>query len=102
MQTALLPFLIPSSNLQRRLYLPYHPLRDICVSAPTGSGKTLAYVLPIIEVNYTCPVTHDRTQNDRLDAFIQNYHTITCSDRLTYQRPSQPSPGNLRSFGEGT
>lgn len=45
-QTALLPFLIAS----RQLYLPHHPIQDVCVSAPTGSGKTLAYVLPIIEV----------------------------------------------------
>jgi len=49
-QTALLPFLLPSNRFQRGLYLPYDPPRDVCVSAPTGSGKTLAYVLPIIEV----------------------------------------------------
>lgn len=49
-QTAILPFLLPPSKSARSLYLPYNPLRDVCVSAPTGSGKTLAYVLPIIEV----------------------------------------------------
>jgi len=49
-QTTLLPLLLPSDPLQRSLYLPYDPPRDICVSAPTGSGKTLAYVLPIVEV----------------------------------------------------
>jgi len=49
-QTILLPFLLPADSLQRSLYLPYNPPRDVCVSAPTGSGKTLAYVLPIIEV----------------------------------------------------
>ncbi|ETW83020.1 hypothetical protein HETIRDRAFT_383070 [Heterobasidion irregulare TC 32-1] len=48
-QTTLLPLLLPSGRLQRSLYLPYNPPRDICVSAPTGSGKTLAYVLPIVE-----------------------------------------------------
>jgi ATP-dependent RNA helicase DDX51/DBP6 len=49
-QTALLPFLLPSDRSQRGLYRPYDPPCDACVSAPTGSGKTLAYVLPIIEV----------------------------------------------------
>ncbi|KXN81321.1 ATP-dependent RNA helicase dbp6 [Leucoagaricus sp. SymC.cos] len=49
-QTALLPFLIPSSNVHRQLYLASQAVRDVCVSAPTGSGKTLAYVLPIIEI----------------------------------------------------
>ena len=48
-QTALLPFLLPSQGTSD-LYLPFNPPRDVCVSAPTGSGKTLAYVLPIIEV----------------------------------------------------
>lgn len=50
-QTALLPFLLPSSPLERALYMPYNPPRDVCVSAPTGSGKTLAYAIPIIEVS---------------------------------------------------
>lgn len=50
-QTTLLPFLIPSSNIQRQLYISTQPARDVCVSAPTGSGKTLAYVIPIIEVS---------------------------------------------------
>ncbi|KII89763.1 hypothetical protein PLICRDRAFT_108662, partial [Plicaturopsis crispa FD-325 SS-3] len=49
-QTSLLPFLLPADRLQRSLYLPYDPPRDVCVSAPTGSGKTLAYVLPITEI----------------------------------------------------
>lgn len=48
-QTSLLPFLLPHDPLARRLYLPYDPPRDVCISAPTGSGKTLAYVLPIVE-----------------------------------------------------
>ena len=52
-QTALLPFLLPSARRSRALYCPYDPPRDVCVSAPTGSGKTLAYVIPIIEVCYT-------------------------------------------------
>ncbi|KAF9266507.1 DEAD-domain-containing protein [Marasmius fiardii PR-910] len=49
-QTALLPFLLPSNPWQKSLYQPYSPSRDVCVSAPTGSGKTLAYVVPIVEV----------------------------------------------------
>lgn len=48
-QTAVIPFLMLNKK-HRRLYLPYDPPHDICVSAPTGSGKTLAYVLPIVEV----------------------------------------------------
>jgi ATP-dependent RNA helicase DDX51/DBP6 len=50
-QTALLPFLIPTDPKDRALYRHYDPPRDVCVSAPTGSGKTLAYVIPIVEVN---------------------------------------------------
>ncbi|KIY64567.1 DEAD-domain-containing protein, partial [Cylindrobasidium torrendii FP15055 ss-10] len=49
-QTALLPFLLPSNRLQRSVYRPYDVPQDVCVSAPTGSGKTLAYVLPIVEI----------------------------------------------------
>ncbi|KAF8899912.1 P-loop containing nucleoside triphosphate hydrolase protein [Gymnopilus junonius] len=49
-QTALLPFLLPSEEGSNELYRPFNPPRDVCVSAPTGSGKTLAYVLPIIEM----------------------------------------------------
>ncbi|KAF9522065.1 P-loop containing nucleoside triphosphate hydrolase protein [Crepidotus variabilis] len=50
-QTKLLPFLLNEEDDKlRRLYLPFDPPRDVCVSAPTGSGKTLAYVIPIIEV----------------------------------------------------
>ncbi|KJA26267.1 hypothetical protein HYPSUDRAFT_133089 [Hypholoma sublateritium FD-334 SS-4] len=48
-QTALLPFLLPTHEPSNTLYLPFNPCRDVCVSAPTGSGKTLAYVVPIIE-----------------------------------------------------
>ncbi|KAF8896577.1 P-loop containing nucleoside triphosphate hydrolase protein [Infundibulicybe gibba] len=59
-QTALLPFLLPRDPLQRALYQPYSPPRDVCVSAPTGSGKTLAYVLPIIEILATRVVTRLR------------------------------------------
>jgi ATP-dependent RNA helicase DDX51/DBP6 len=58
-QTKLLPFLLPTNPLQKGLYLPYDPPRDVCVSAPTGSGKTLAYVLPIVEVgNAVGPVLY--------------------------------------------
>ncbi|KAG7089878.1 hypothetical protein E1B28_011516 [Marasmius oreades] len=49
-QTALLPFLLPSDPWQKSLYQPYNPPRDVCVSAPTGSGKTLAYAVPIVEI----------------------------------------------------
>ncbi|THV02880.1 DEAD-domain-containing protein [Dendrothele bispora CBS 962.96] len=49
-QTSLLPFLLPRNPSHRALYQPYHPPRDVCVSAPTGSGKTLAYAVPIIEI----------------------------------------------------
>ncbi|KAG5731150.1 hypothetical protein E4T56_gene20630, partial [Termitomyces sp. T112] len=59
-QTCLLPFLLPRDPLQKALYQPYNPPRDICVSAPTGSGKTLAYVLPIIEILSTRIVTRLR------------------------------------------
>ncbi|KAJ7220101.1 DEAD-domain-containing protein, partial [Mycena pura] len=59
-QTSLLPFLLPRNPLQRSLYLPFNPPRDVCVSAPTGSGKTLAYVLPIIEILSTRIVTRLR------------------------------------------
>ncbi|PCH42274.1 DEAD-domain-containing protein [Wolfiporia cocos MD-104 SS10] len=48
-QTAVVPFLL-SPDQMKSLYLPYHPPRDLCVSAPTGSGKTLAYALPIVEI----------------------------------------------------
>ncbi|KAJ7183175.1 DEAD-domain-containing protein [Mycena filopes] len=59
-QTSLLPFLLPRNPLQRSLYLPFDPPRDVCVSAPTGSGKTLAYVLPIVEIISTRIVTQLR------------------------------------------
>lgn len=59
-QTALLPFLLPLRPMDRQLYLPYNPPRDVCVSAPTGSGKTLAYALPIIELLSTRVVTRLR------------------------------------------
>ncbi|TFK75089.1 DEAD-domain-containing protein [Pluteus cervinus] len=59
-QTVLLPFLIPSKPLERALYSPFCPPRDVCVSAPTGSGKTLAYALPIIELLTTRVVTRLR------------------------------------------
>ncbi|KAK7454442.1 ATP-dependent RNA helicase dbp6 [Stygiomarasmius scandens] len=49
-QTSLLPFLLPQKPIHRALYQPYHPPRDVCVSAPTGSGKTLAYAIPIVEI----------------------------------------------------
>ncbi|KAH7909502.1 DEAD-domain-containing protein [Hygrophoropsis aurantiaca] len=59
-QTALLPFLLPKAPLQRCLYMPFDPPRDVCVSAPTGSGKTLAYVIPILEILSSRTVTHLR------------------------------------------
>ncbi|KAF5366978.1 hypothetical protein D9758_003963 [Tetrapyrgos nigripes] len=59
-QTSLLPFLLPQSALHRSLYQPYHPPRDVCVSAPTGSGKTLAYAIPIVEVLSSRTVTRLR------------------------------------------
>ncbi|GJJ08218.1 hypothetical protein Clacol_002427 [Clathrus columnatus] len=59
-QTALLPFLLPSSPLERELYMPYNPPRDVCVSAPTGSGKTLAYAIPVIELLASRVVTRLR------------------------------------------
>ncbi|KAK2460978.1 hypothetical protein APHAL10511_007448 [Amanita phalloides] len=48
-QTSVLPFLL-QNRVQGRLYMPYNPPRDVCVSAPTGSGKTLAYAVPIVEL----------------------------------------------------
>ncbi|GAA5862688.1 hypothetical protein JCM3774_001886 [Rhodotorula dairenensis] len=48
-QTAVLPLLLPPSAQPPALYAPFHPPRDVCVSAPTGSGKTLSYVVPIVE-----------------------------------------------------
>ncbi|GAA5989854.1 hypothetical protein JCM10908_002351 [Rhodotorula pacifica] len=48
-QTAVLPLLLPPSTEPPALYEPFHPPRDVCVSAPTGSGKTLSYVVPIVE-----------------------------------------------------
>ncbi|KAF8529892.1 P-loop containing nucleoside triphosphate hydrolase protein [Gautieria morchelliformis] len=59
-QSALIPFLLPSSPYQRALYTPYNATRDVCVSAPTGSGKTLAYVIPILELLSTRIVTRLR------------------------------------------
>lgn len=50
-QTAVLPLLLPPSTKPPALYEPFHPPRDVCVSAPTGSGKTLSYVVPIVEVS---------------------------------------------------
>ncbi|KIP05012.1 hypothetical protein PHLGIDRAFT_31066 [Phlebiopsis gigantea 11061_1 CR5-6] len=58
-QTAVVPFLL-SNTKHRRLYLPYNPSQDVCVSAPTGSGKTLAYVLPIVELLSSRAVTRLR------------------------------------------
>ncbi|KAK1219382.1 ATP-dependent RNA helicase dbp6 [Marasmius sp. AFHP31] len=59
-QTALMPFLLPSNPWQKALYQPYDPPRDICVSAPTGSGKTLAYAIPIVDILSTRIVTRLR------------------------------------------
>lgn len=43
-QTAVIPHLLSTPSQPS----PFHPPRDLCVSAPTGSGKTLAYAIPII------------------------------------------------------
>lgn len=51
-QASVVPWLL-SDHKQSRLYLPYTPPRDLCVSAPTGSGKTLAYTVPIVELLQT-------------------------------------------------
>ncbi|KAJ3529955.1 hypothetical protein NMY22_g8781 [Coprinellus aureogranulatus] len=59
-QTALIPYLIPESPMERALYRPFNPPQDVCVSAPTGSGKTLAYVLPILELLQSRVVTRLR------------------------------------------
>ncbi|KAF8627991.1 hypothetical protein AX15_004118 [Amanita polypyramis BW_CC] len=58
-QTSLLPFIL-QRNSQDRLYMPYDPPRDVCVSAPTGSGKTLAYAIPIVEILSSRVVTRLR------------------------------------------
>ncbi|WFD34692.1 RNA helicase [Malassezia cuniculi] len=47
-QASVIPLLL-QNPATRKLYMPYTPPRDICVSAPTGSGKTLAYTVPLIE-----------------------------------------------------
>ncbi|WFD03573.1 RNA helicase [Malassezia obtusa] len=51
-QASVIPLLL-SRKTESQLYMPYHPPRDLCVSAPTGSGKTLAYTVPIVELLQT-------------------------------------------------
>lgn len=51
-QASVIPWLM-NHTASHRLYLPYAPPRDLCVSAPTGSGKTLAYTVPIVELLQT-------------------------------------------------
>ena len=48
-QGSVIPLLL-NDTAASKLYLPYAPPRDLCVSAPTGSGKTLAYTVPIVEL----------------------------------------------------
>ncbi|KAJ7164023.1 DEAD-domain-containing protein [Mycena crocata] len=90
-QTSLLPFLLPRNPLQRALYLPFNPPRDVCVSAPTGSGKTLAYVLPIIEIISTRIVT-------RLRALI----VLPTRDLVTQVRETFEAVGKGRGLKIGT
>ncbi|KAL0065260.1 ATP-dependent RNA helicase dbp6 [Marasmius tenuissimus] len=90
-QTALLPFLLPSNPWQKALYQPYDPPRDICVSAPTGSGKTLAYAIPIIEILSTRIVT-------RLRALI----VLPTRDLVTQVRETFEAIGKGRGLKIGT
>ncbi|KAJ7841322.1 DEAD-domain-containing protein [Mycena olivaceomarginata] len=90
-QTTLLPFLLPRNPLQRSLYLPFDPPRDVCVSAPTGSGKTLAYVLPIVEILSTRIVT-------RLRALI----VLPTRDLVTQVRETFEALGKGRGLRIGT
>ncbi|KAJ6466583.1 P-loop containing nucleoside triphosphate hydrolase protein [Mycena vitilis] len=90
-QTSLLPFLLPKSPLQRSMYLPLDPPRDVCVSAPTGSGKTLAYVLPIVEILSTRIVT-------RLRALI----VLPTRDLVTQVRETFEAIGRGRGLKIGT
>lgn len=93
-QTALLPFLIPSSNVQHQLYISTRPARDVCVSAPTGSGKTLAYVLPIIEVSGLAPFRGANLSDD-LDSFVQDCHTAARVDCPSYKGSGCTGPRDL-------
>ncbi|KAJ7454699.1 DEAD-domain-containing protein [Mycena latifolia] len=90
-QTSLLPFLLPRNPLQRFLYLPFDPPRDVCVSAPTGSGKTLAYVLPIVEIVSTRIVT-------RLRALV----VLPTRDLVTQVRETFEAVGKGRGLKIGT
>ncbi|KAF8207124.1 P-loop containing nucleoside triphosphate hydrolase protein [Mycena galopus ATCC 62051] len=90
-QTSLLPFLLPKNPLQRGLYLPFDPPRDVCVSAPTGSGKTLAYVLPIVEILSARIVT-------RLRALI----VLPTRDLVTQVRETFEAVGRGRGLKIGT
>ncbi|KAJ7221014.1 P-loop containing nucleoside triphosphate hydrolase protein [Mycena haematopus] len=90
-QTSLLPFLLPRNPLQKSLYLPFDPPRDICVSAPTGSGKTLAYVLPIVEILSTRIVT-------RLRALV----VLPTRDLVTQVRETFEAVGRGRGLKIGT
>ncbi|KAJ7650715.1 DEAD-domain-containing protein [Roridomyces roridus] len=90
-QTSLLPFLLPRNPLQRALYLPFDPPRDVCVSAPTGSGKTLAYVVPIVEILSVRVVT-------RLRALI----VLPTRDLVTQVRETFDAVGKGRGLKIGT
>ncbi|KAJ7758853.1 DEAD-domain-containing protein [Mycena maculata] len=90
-QTSLLPFLLPGNPLQRSLYLPFDPPRDVCVSAPTGSGKTLAYVVPIVEILSTRIVT-------RLRALV----VLPTRDLVTQVRETFDAVGKGRGLKIGT
>ncbi|WFC94786.1 RNA helicase [Malassezia brasiliensis] len=58
-QASVIPLLL-SQHTESRLYMPFNPPRDLCISAPTGSGKTLAYTVPIVELLQTRIVTQLR------------------------------------------
>ncbi|KAJ7911507.1 P-loop containing nucleoside triphosphate hydrolase protein [Mycena leptocephala] len=90
-QTSLLPFLLPRNPLQRSLYVPFDPPRDVCVSAPTGSGKTLAYVLPIVEILSSRIVT-------RLRALV----VLPTRDLVTQVRETFEAVGKGRGLKIGT
>lgn len=90
-QTAVIPFLLRSGHKYTSLYDPYHPPRDVCVSAPTGSGKTLAYVLPIIEVLSPRVVT-------RLRALV----VLPTRDLVTQVREVFETTGRGRGLKIGT
>jgi len=100
-QTSLIPYLIPQSTIERSVYRPFNPPRDLCVSAPTGSGKTLAYVLPILEVrrkhaggylSNPGPLAPPNPSRDKTSS----------PGGTSNSRSGCASPGNLRGIEQGT